>query len=177
MKNCSLASRGRDAGRPAPPAQIRTSGFPAYGSYLGWMASKRTLLDAPPPVPGTCVGRPVSVACAAVGDSPWSRAFPPGSPRLVALPCSNLSWVSGRRWRACALATVRRSNCTCGFPAYSFHEDSCFRDATDGINPTRFTSPYSPYNLVAGNCRQPPFRQRRHRCERIRRTIQPSSRW
>src|SRR6516162_7501823 len=23
-----------------------------------------------------------------------------------------------------ALATVRRSNCTCGFPAYSFHEDS-----------------------------------------------------
>src|SRR5450755_1268882 len=29
---------------------------------------------------------------------------------------------SGRRWRACALATVRRSNCTCGFPAYSFHE-------------------------------------------------------
>ena len=32
--------------------------------------------------------------------------------------------VSGRRWRACALATVRRSNCTCGFPACSFHEDS-----------------------------------------------------
>src|ERR1039457_4522785 len=30
--------------------------------------------------------------------------------------------MSGRRWRACALATVRRSNCTCGFPAYSFHE-------------------------------------------------------
>ena len=34
--------RGRDSGRPLPPAQIRTSGFPAYGSYLGWMASKRT---------------------------------------------------------------------------------------------------------------------------------------
>jgi hypothetical protein len=32
--------------------------------------------------------------------------------------------LSGRRWRACALATVRRSNCTCGFPACSFHEDS-----------------------------------------------------
>ena len=28
-------SRGRDAGCPAPPAQIRTSGIPAYGSYLG----------------------------------------------------------------------------------------------------------------------------------------------
>ena len=32
------------------------------------------------------------------------------------------------------LATVRRSNCTCGFPAYSFHEDSFFRDAIEGIN-------------------------------------------
>ena len=28
-------SRGRDAGCPALPAQIRTSGIPAYGSYLG----------------------------------------------------------------------------------------------------------------------------------------------
>jgi len=27
--------RGRDAGCPAPPAQIRTCGIPAYGSYLG----------------------------------------------------------------------------------------------------------------------------------------------
>jgi hypothetical protein len=26
---------GRDAGFPAPPAQIRTCGIPAYGSYLG----------------------------------------------------------------------------------------------------------------------------------------------
>src|SRR5215813_1440799 len=30
---------GRNAGCPAPPAQIRTSGFPAYGSYLGCLAS------------------------------------------------------------------------------------------------------------------------------------------
>ncbi len=29
------------------------------------------------------------------------------------------------------LATVRRPNCTCGFPACSFHEDSCFRDAIE----------------------------------------------
>jgi len=27
--------RGRDAGSPAPPAQIRTCGIPGYGSYLG----------------------------------------------------------------------------------------------------------------------------------------------
>ena len=29
-------SRGRDAGCPAPPAQIRTSGATAYGSYRGY---------------------------------------------------------------------------------------------------------------------------------------------
>jgi hypothetical protein len=28
--------RGRDAGYPAPPAQIRTSPIKAYGSCLGW---------------------------------------------------------------------------------------------------------------------------------------------
>jgi murein DD-endopeptidase MepM/ murein hydrolase activator NlpD len=38
-----LDYRGRDAGHPAPPAQIRTCGATAYGSYLGCMASKRTL--------------------------------------------------------------------------------------------------------------------------------------
>ncbi len=55
---------------------------------------------------------------------------------------------SGRRRRACALASVRRSNCTYGFPVCSFHED-CFRaDAIEGISPTRLTSPYSPYSLA-----------------------------
>ena len=34
-QNRKKTSRGRDSGRPLPPAQIRTSGFPAYGSYLG----------------------------------------------------------------------------------------------------------------------------------------------
>ena len=28
--------RSRDAGYPAPPAQIRTGPIKAYGSYLGW---------------------------------------------------------------------------------------------------------------------------------------------
>ena len=41
------------------------------------------------------------------------------------------------------LASVRRSNCTCGFPACSFHEESEYRDANEGINLMRFTSPYS----------------------------------
>ena len=35
---------------------------------------------------------------------------------------------------ALALATVRRSNVVCGFPAPRFHEDSFFRDAIEGIN-------------------------------------------
>jgi hypothetical protein len=41
--------------------------------------------------------------------------------RLLATVATN-PFVSGRRRRACALASVRRSNCTCGFPACSFHE-------------------------------------------------------
>ena len=70
------------------------------------------------------------------------------------------SSLSGRRWRACALATVRRPNRTCSFPAYGFHEDSLFGNVKEGINRTKFTSPYSPYNFVSGSCFQPVFRHR-----------------
>jgi hypothetical protein len=35
--------RGRDASYLAPPAQNRTSGFPAYGSHLGCVTAKRSL--------------------------------------------------------------------------------------------------------------------------------------
>src|ERR1700736_2088907 len=34
--------RGRDASCLAPPAQIRTCGFPAYGSHLGCVTAKQT---------------------------------------------------------------------------------------------------------------------------------------
>jgi len=34
--------RGRDARHRTPPAQIRASGIPALGSYLGWVTEKRT---------------------------------------------------------------------------------------------------------------------------------------
>src|SRR6202050_1103005 len=34
-------NRGRDARNSAPPAQNRTSGFPAYGSHLGCLTAKR----------------------------------------------------------------------------------------------------------------------------------------
>ena len=75
-----------------------------------------------------------------------------------------------------ALASVRRSNCTDGFPVYSFHDDALPRGAIEGIRSIKFTKRYSPYSLVSGSCRQPPFRQRLNRCDRIRRTIQASSR-
>src|SRR5215475_13905709 len=35
--------RGRDASYLAPPAQIRTCSFPAYGSHLGCVTAKRSL--------------------------------------------------------------------------------------------------------------------------------------
>jgi len=42
------------------------------------------------------------------------------------------------------LATVRRSNVVCGFPAPRFHEDALFCDAIEGISLTSCTNPYSP---------------------------------
>src|ERR1700674_1275790 len=87
-------------------------------------------------------------------------------------PCA----VLGRRRRAFALPSVRRSNCTCGFPACSFHKGAFFRDAIEGINPTRVTSPYSRYNSGFGRTFQPAQRQRLSRCDQMRRTIQRSSR-
>jgi hypothetical protein len=45
------------------------------------------------------------------------------------------------------LATVRRANRACSFPAHGFHKDSTTRGRKEGINPTRFTSPYSPKSV------------------------------
>ena len=45
---------------------------------------------------------------------------------------------------ALTLATVRRSNGVCSFPAPRFHEESRLREASEGINQRRLTSPYSP---------------------------------
>jgi len=44
---------------------------------------------------------------------------------------------SGRRRRACALASVRRPNCTCGFPACSFHQDTWPEISGQGNSPGR----------------------------------------
>jgi hypothetical protein len=37
-----IGDRGRDAGYPAPPAQIRTCPIKAYGSYLGYLTAIRS---------------------------------------------------------------------------------------------------------------------------------------
>jgi len=41
QRRVRVPDRGRDAGYPAPPAQNRTCGFPAYGSHLGCLTAKR----------------------------------------------------------------------------------------------------------------------------------------
>src|ERR1700756_1536804 len=73
------------------------------------------------------------------------------------------------------LATVRRSNVVCGFPAPRFHEGAFLCDAIEGISLTSWTSPNSPYNLRFGSCFQPQLRQHLYRCDQIRRSIQWSS--
>src|SRR5215470_19267666 len=50
----------------------------------------------------------------------------------------------GARGVTRALASARRPNCSCGFPASSFHKDAVRRWAREGIRRTRFTSPSSP---------------------------------
>src|ERR1019366_7503474 len=76
--------RGRDSGCPLPPHRSVRAAFPHTAPNLDeWRKSRRP--DAPPPAPGTCVGRTVSVACA--GSSPWSQGLPS---RLSAIGCPPL---------------------------------------------------------------------------------------
>src|SRR5436305_8032098 len=73
------------------------------------------------------------------------------------------------------LASVRRSNCTCSFPACSFHKDSLLGGRARRCSASKLTSPISPYSLVCGSCFHPLQRQLLHRCAQMRRTIQASS--
>jgi hypothetical protein len=144
----TLATRDRIDGSSVDPVVQRVENAATYSSWHTHIACAGVL--ALYLLPGICP----FPACPRAYLHPSSiQAEPLPSSALSCTPSS----VSGRRWRACALATVRRSNCTCSFPAYSFHEDSRFRGAIEGINWIKFTSPYSPYSLVSGNCRQPPL--------------------
>ena len=67
------AGRGRDASYLAPPAQIRTCGFPAYGSHLGYRR-QRFAVDEPAPLTRLCGSK--SGACFAGPHSHWSPLRP-----------------------------------------------------------------------------------------------------
>ena len=74
------------------------------------------------------------------------------------------------RWPPSAAQTARTV-----FPYAAFTKTQTCRDAREGINPIKFTSPYSRYRVVTGSCFHPPLRRRLIRCDQIRRTIQRSS--
>src|SRR5215831_1532382 len=76
------------------------------------------------------------------------------------------------RWPPSAAQTARTV-----FPYAAFTKTHRRRNAKEGINPTKLTSPYSPYSLVLGSSFQPPLRQRLNRCDQRRRRMQPSSSW
>src|SRR6267143_2320057 len=74
------------------------------------------------------------------------------------------------RWPPSAAQTARTL-----FAYAAFTKTQSFRDANEGINPIKLTSPCSWYSVFLGSLFQPPFLQRLYRCDQIRRTIQPSS--
>ena len=75
------------------------------------------------------------------------------------------------RWPPSAAQTARTV-----FPYAAFTKTQLCRETSEGISPTRFTSPYSRYSAAVGSCFQPPFRQRLNRCDQMRRTIHRSKR-
>src|SRR6202047_3405222 len=83
---CSAANfrRGRDASYLAPPAQIRTCSFPAYGSHLGYPRQLCATVCEPASVTRLCGAE--SGACAAGPHSPWSPPFAPPTPRRLSPP-------------------------------------------------------------------------------------------
>src|ERR1700730_15613806 len=72
---CSAANfrRGRDASYLAPPAQIRTCSFPAYGSHLGYPRQLCAAVCEPASVTRLCGAE--SGACAADSNSPLLFRF------------------------------------------------------------------------------------------------------
>ena len=127
-----------------------TAGRPVYQTvlYPSSASSSRRMVCLRP----SCTTLPVAPypRSKSRGAVPWYTtvqaaiaALPQGSSLRSGLCCPGPSSLSGRRRRAVALASVRRPNRACGFPAHGFHEDSDVRDVSEGINPTRLTSPCS----------------------------------
>jgi hypothetical protein len=104
-----LEDRGRNAGYPAPPAQIRTGPTKASGSYLGYLAARRMANvtfghSAHAPAPGTRFPGSESGTCFAGPCSPWSPPLAPPPPPPVARLCSAASLLlwRGLTSHACA---------------------------------------------------------------------------
>src|SRR6516164_650661 len=136
--------RGRDAHYWTPPARIRTSPIRASGSYLGCLTAKHVPYAAQRlghalPALGPVRALLVRVS---LGPCPWLHRLRNRQPSLF----GGFTAVGSEEARsiALALASVRRSNWACSFPAPSFHEDEARRAAMEGIIAIRFTSPYSP---------------------------------
>src|SRR5262249_43276900 len=60
-----------------PPAQVRTWGFPAYGSSLGWVTAPVAVY---PPYPFARRPGPEASTCFAGAYSPWPPPFAPPTP-------------------------------------------------------------------------------------------------
>jgi hypothetical protein len=91
---------------------------------------------------------------------------------ITPLPRCRVGGGALARWPPSAAQTARTL-----FAYAAFTKTQSFRDANEGINPIKLTSPCSRYSVFLGSLFQPPFLQRLYRCDQIRRTIQPSSRW
>src|SRR5712672_393869 len=98
--------RCRDASYLAPPAQIRTRSFPAYGSHLGYPRQLCAAVCEPASVTRLCGAE--SGACAAGPHSPWSPPFAPPAPQRFAPLCSSASQLL---WRS-ATSRARASSAT-----------------------------------------------------------------
>ena len=125
---------GRDDPYGPPPAQIPACGTTALGSCLRSDAQSLFRIGVAPcpcwllavSASALVAGFPGAVPGAwfADADSLWPDPFPPSPPPGVThhSVCSETSQVSGRRRRPERLASVRRTNRACSFPAHGFHE-------------------------------------------------------
>src|SRR4029077_4352723 len=146
----SATYKGRAFHR-SPPAQIRTCGFPAYGSCLGCVTAQDAVY-APAPVarlPGSVPG-----TCFAGAYSPWPPPFAPPTP-LRPPPQTSPQWAFFALF-AGFIATMTRSDfsrpCIIGF----------------GYFPSRCGRPYSAQSTPR---RRPDPRPPRFRCNPFARDV------
>jgi hypothetical protein len=102
------------------------------------------------PIRQTCRPYGLSVARIEVLLFPVASVMRPPDPTPSLQLRYEPSSLSGRRRRACALATVRRSNCTYSFPVCSFHEDSATSMCKRRNQPNQVNKPVLAVKLGLG---------------------------